>query len=206
MKRYDSEPGSPDQLVRYSPKWQYARLMNFPYRGATFAPRMNTIVVSIQGGARPNDRNAEDAAAAYAVSFGHPICARNSWGLLAETEAQTAHRAVLEALSVAFRILEYMHWCGEFQGKWKEIIIKTNNEVLIKSMNEWAWDWMRTGGVKASGENVEYWHVLEWLHRTICKFEVFYHASVRFWKVDRDDLTDADDMMRYQLQKYELQG
>lgn len=160
---------------------------------------MNTIVVSIHGGARPNDRSDPKGRAAFGVSFGSPGCPRNTHGTLELEAVQTSQRAILEALRQALTILENMYHDGEFLDRYKEIIIKTNNNYLAMSMDEWIWTWLGTGGKKSNGKLVEHWPTILELHKTICRFESSYWASVRFWKVDREDIEDADTLMKSAL-------
>ena len=52
-RRYGHPTFEPLRLVRYSPKYGYSRLFNFPYRGSGWRPRMNTLVLQIHGTAVP---------------------------------------------------------------------------------------------------------------------------------------------------------
>ena len=184
----------PKELVKYSPKYRFSRLMNFPRHGSRFRPVMNSVVVSIHSGARPNNRSY--GSAAYAVSFGDKPCVRDMFDLLDEDLPQTQHRAILEALDMCLDTFHDMVRNDDIPFGRPLFVIKTNSETLIRSMDEWIWDWVENGGYKKNGKEVEHWDLIEKIHETICYLESDFNATVRFWKVDREDISDAVSLMR----------
>ena len=170
--------------------------MNYPFRRSGFRPRLDTVVISIHAGAR--SQGTYDAEASYAVAFGDEDCERNESGSLDEYESRTQYRALLEALRSALEICKTMIEDDELPCQSPTFIIKTNNKTLIRSMDEWIWDWVDDGGAKANGQQVEHWETVEEIHQTILGIEED-GAEVLFWKVDRADIPDADHLMRTEL-------
>ena len=120
-RRYGFKTFDPDKLVRYSPRHELSRLMNFPFHGSHFRPRMKTIVISVDGGSRGNSGNDPASRAAYGVFFG-PGCRYNRCSTLQYGVPQLSNRAELEAIRQALRVIQSRHRSGEFDG-WREIII-----------------------------------------------------------------------------------
>ena len=133
--RYGRPTFDPNVLVKYSPKWQYSRLFNFPFSGSRFRPRMRTLVVSIDGGCRVNDRSKTTNRAACAVYFG-PNNADNYSGMLRKDQDQTNNRAELQAAIVALTIMRRRMAAGEVDLV-RELIIKTDSSYVANCMNQW---------------------------------------------------------------------
>lgn len=138
-RRYGWGKLNPDELVKYSPKWKYSRLFYLPSSGGRSRPSMRTIVISVDGGSRGNNRNNPNSLAAYGVYFG-PNCPRNTRGLLDPDDPQTSSRAELEAVHKALLYVQGMTMFGELDG-WHEVILKLDSEYVAKSFSEWIWKW-----------------------------------------------------------------
>ena len=128
-RRYGSTTFDPDKLVKYSPKHEVSRLMNFPFSGSHFRPRMKTIVISTDGGSRGNSEGDPSSRAAYAIFFGRG-CRYNRCSTLQHGVPQLSNRAELEAVRQALRVIQSRHRSGEFDG-WREIIISKSCNSLI---------------------------------------------------------------------------
>lgn len=194
--RYGLPTFTPDILVKYSPKWQYSRLFNFPFRGSHFRPRMRTLVLSIDGGCRVNDRSKDTNRAACAVYFGLncPFNYAATLHMLSPKEAETSNRAELSAAICALDIMERRIDAGEVDLV-KELIIKTDSEYVARSMHEWVWAWEKNGWTKSGGRSVKNHDLMRRLHEKIKVFEQEYRMHVRFWRVGREWNEEADAMV-----------
>ena len=167
--------------------------MNYPFPRSGFRPRLNTVVISIHASARVEWGDVTEFP--FAVAFGDEESDRNVCSVLnCWPEKQTQYRALLEALLVALRVCKIMIEDKELPYRYPTFVIKTNNMTLIRSMVEWIWDWVNERGAKANGKPVEHWDVIQEIHDTILELETD-HAHVLFWKVDRADIADADDLL-----------
>lgn len=193
--RFGRPTFTPDKLIKYSSKWQYGRLMNFPYRGSHWRPRMKSIVVSIDGGSRGNDSTNPNSKAAYGVSFG-PGCIWNVCHVLKATDPQTSSRAELEAVRQALHVVLTRRTQGEFDG-WREVIIKTDSYYVAKSLSQHIWEWEVNGYRKADGTPVKHADLIQDIHATIVAME--QHMAVRFWRVDRQWNAEADVLVNRAL-------
>lgn len=189
--RFGRPTFTPDKLIRYSSRWQYARLMNFPYRGSHWRPRMKSIVVSVDGGSRGNNASNPNSRAAYGVSFG-PGCMWNVCHVLKASDPQTSSRAELEAVRQALQVVLTRRAQGEFDG-WREIIIKTDSDYVAKSFTQYIWEWEVNGYRKTDGKPVQHMELIQDIHATIVAMEP--HMAVRFWRVDRQWNTEADALV-----------
>ncbi len=194
-RRYGRITFDPDYLVRYSPKWKYARLYNFPFPGAHWQPRMRTLVISVDGGSRGNNRLDPKSRAAWGVYFG-PDCPRNAWGLLDRAVPQTSSRAELEAVRNALGIVQGMKKAGELDG-WREVILKVDSDYVARSLSEWIWSWEKNGYVTRKGTPVEHGDLIREIHATINSMEE--EMAVRFWRVGREWNSEADALVNHAL-------
>jgi ribonuclease HI len=193
--RFGRPTYTPDHLIKYSSKWQYARLMNFPYRGSHWRPRMKSIVVSVDGGSRGNDSTKPNSRAAYGVSFG-PGCVWNVSQVLKPSDPQTSSRAELEAVRKALQIVLNRRAQGEFDG-WREVIIKTDSDYVAKSLTQHIWEWEVNGYRKADGKPVKHAELIQEIHETIAAMEQY--MAIRFWRVDRQWNTEPDALVNRAL-------
>jgi ribonuclease HI len=193
--RFGRPTFTPDKLIKYSSKWQYARLMNFPYRGSHWRPRMKSIIVSVDGGSRGNDSIKRSSRAAFGVSFG-PGCIWNVSHVLKPNEPQTSSRAELEAVRQALQVVLTRRAQGEFDG-WREVIIKTDSDYVAKSLTQYIWEWQVNGYRKADGKPVKHAELIQEIHATISAME--QHMSIRFWRVDRQWNMEADALVNRAL-------
>lgn len=194
-RRYGRQTFDPDFLIKYSPKWKYCRLYNFPFPGAHWQPRMRTIVLSVDGGSRGNNRNDPKSRAAYGVFFG-PGCHRNAHGLLPQSVPQTSSRAELEGVRKAVEIVQGMKRDGEIDG-WREIVIKLDSDYVAKSLADYIWTWERNGFMTRKGTPVEHGDLIREIHANITQLEK--EGAVRFWRVSREWNKEADGLVNQAL-------
>ncbi|KAJ4509044.1 hypothetical protein HRR83_007283 [Exophiala dermatitidis] len=194
--RYGWKTFDPDKLVKYSPKWEYSRLFHFPYTGAPFVPRMRSVVISVDGGSRGNNRSNPNSRAAYGVFFGRN-CRYNKYGLLDSHVPQTSSRAELEAVRMALNIVRGRRRAGQLEG-WREIIIKLDSDYVAKCLSEWVWEWERNGYKSNKGKKVEHADLIREIHQTITDLEK-EKMAVRFWRVDRQWNQEADALVNQAL-------
>jgi ribonuclease HI len=166
----------PVKLVKYSPKCRHARLMNFPFPGSHFRPRMRSVVVAVDGGSRGNNQADPTSRAAWGVYWG-PSCAFNYYGVLASNERQTSGRAELQAVRYALIGFTARRIQGELDG-WRELVIKLDSEYVKKSFDEYIWKWETNGWRKSDGKEVEHLDLIRDIHRMICNIE--QAGAVRF--------------------------
>jgi ribonuclease HI len=156
---------------------------------------MRTVVVSVDGGSRGNKRDDPKSKGAYGVFFG-PDCPRNTSGLLPADVPQTGNRAELEGVRKAIEIIQGMKASGEIDG-WREIIIKLDSDYVAKSLGDYIWGWERNGYITRKNTPVEHGDVFREVHQMICEIE--REGAVRFWRVGREQNTDADALVNQAL-------
>ena len=156
---------------------------------------MRSIVISVDGGSRGNNRNDPKSRAAYGVFFG-PTCPRNVYGLLDQNAPQTNQRAELEGVRKALEIVQGMKAVGELDG-WREIIIKLDSDYVARSLGEYIWTWENNGYITRKGTNVEHGDIFREMHAMILQMEE--EMSVRFWRVGREWNQDADALVNQAL-------
>lgn len=181
-RRYGYPTLEPRQLVRYSPKYGYSRLFNFPYRGSGWRPRMNTIVLQIHG-------IADSAQAAGGVYFGRED--RDSRFTLGVLHRQTHQTAILVALYQALQRLIAMRHVT-LDDRWREAIIMTNNTYVIQSFNKWVWQWEVNGWqhIRRGGQ-IQHMEIIREIQNLLTHLENDLNMAVRFWKVDKKDIPGA---------------
>ena len=156
---------------------------------------MRSIVISVDGGSRGNNRNDPKSRAAYGVFFG-PNCRRNAFGLLDQNAPQTSQRAELEGVRKALEIVQGMKRAGELDG-WREIIIKLDSDYVARSLGEYIWGWEKNGYITRKGTNVEHGDVFREMHGMIMRMEE--EMAVRFWRVGREWNQEADALVNQAL-------
>lgn len=191
-RRYGVPTLKPEELVRYSPKYGYSRIFNFPYRGAGYRPRMNTMVLQIHGIAAPIHRDGPFRAAG-GVFFGSQQNPHNHGVVLQVKDPQTNHRALLLALRFALQELINMKHTM-LDKRWKEAMIMTNSEYVVKSFSEWVWQWELNGWQHIRrGGLIEHADVIFDCQNLMTHLEESLNMSVRFWKVRKQDIGGAYD-------------
>ncbi|KAK5942592.1 hypothetical protein PMZ80_005157 [Knufia obscura] len=177
-RRYGNPTFPIKKLVKYSPKYGYSRLFNFPFSGSNWRPRMNTIVIQIQGLANPNSSTDPNSAAAAGVYF-----------------------ALLEATLIALKETIAMRQTI-LDPRWKEIIIMTNSDYVKQSLTRWIWTWERNGWNHMKQQNNPIAHIrtMEELQNIMTYIETTCNMTVRFWKVSREDIAGADGQAQVAMQ------
>jgi ribonuclease HI len=156
---------------------------------------MRSLVLSVDGGSRGNNRSDSKSRAAWGVYFG-PECRRNQHGLLEQEAPQTSSRAELEAVRKALGIIQNMRAGGELDG-WREIIIKLDSDYVARALGEWIWSWERNGFVTRKGTAVEHGDVIREMNETLKSLEK--DMAVRFWRVGREWNQEADALVNQAL-------
>ena len=156
---------------------------------------MRTIVVSVDGGSRSNNRNDPKSRGAYGVYFG-PNCHRNTNGLLDHSVPQTSSRAELEGARKALEVIQGMKRDGEIDG-WREIIIKLDSDYVAKSLADYIWTWESNGFTTRKDTPVEHGDLIREMHSMITELEK--EGAVRFWRVNREWNKEADKLVNQAL-------
>ncbi len=81
------------------------------------------------------------------------------------------------------------------------MVIKTDSDYLHKSMTEWIFNWLRTGGFKSNGERVQHWDYLLALQKRIIEVEDAKRIRVQFWWVPREFNKGADALANLALDR-----
>ena len=193
--RYGRPTFDPDKLVKYSPKHRICRLMNFPFRGSHYRPRMRSVVVAVDGASRGNDSSNPVSRGACGVSWGKDS-GFNQCHKLPTYEAQTSNRAELQAVNQALILYGGRRASGELDG-WRELIIKLDSDYVKKCFDEYIWMWEQNGWRKSDGGEIKHLNLIQEIHRRICDLE--RNGAVRFWRVDRKWNQDADALANQAL-------
>lgn len=76
----------------------------------------------------------------------------------------------------------------------------TDSDYAKMGLSKWVWVWEKNGWKQAGGNRpIENLEVMQQLHELIRSMENSLNISVRFWKVDRKDITGADELARRAL-------
>lgn len=156
-----------------------------------------SIVVSIDGASRGNHNRDITSRAACGVYFGISS-PHNSFGCLAGHLPQTSSRAEIEGAIQAIEIIAKLDLTGQRTTK---VVIKTDSDYLHKSMTEWIWNWISTGGLKSNQEPVQHWDYLLALHKRIMEVEQAKRIRVLFWWVPREFNGGADTLANFALDR-----
>ncbi|KAF8457333.1 ribonuclease H-like domain-containing protein [Kalaharituber pfeilii] len=180
-------PFDPATLIYYDQNAQVSRIFYSTPQRSLHLIRGNKLAIVIDGSCHTNGTSR--ARASWGVYFG-PCSRYNLMGLVSDAFAQTIHVA---ELSAAFQALLLVHNILQ-QGNTPitEIILLTNSDYLIKSMSEWVYGWVRNGWVGENGEPVANRGLFESLHNWIDNIVREYGKPVRFWKVDRVSVQEAE--------------
>lgn len=192
------------QLVKYSPKWGYARIFNFPFIGSHWRPRMNTIVIQVHGTAIPNSTTDPIGRAGAGISFGGDTSPHNAYFAVLPYMPQTANRATLEAVkTVLGRLITLRETASTLDPRWKEVFIMTNNEYVKNSLSKFIWQWERNGWkhTTGGGGTIENLDGMQEIENLLIYIESSCNMAVRFWKVNREDLAGADDLSHLALRE-----
>ncbi len=156
-----------------------------------------SIVISIDGGARGNSNTDPNSRASYGIYFG---CASpyNHCGRLNSRLPQTSTRAEIEA---AIQAVEMIAQIDLSEQPTTKVILKTDSDYLHKAMTEWMGIWLRTDGRGSNGQEVKHWYYLHELHQRIMEVEDTTGIRILFWWVPREYNTDADALVNLALDR-----
>ena len=154
-----------------------------------------SIVVSIDGASRGNNRSNPNSRASYGVYFGK-TSPHNRCGCLDRQFVQTSSRAEVEAAIQAVEIIAELDLTGQ---RLTRVILKTDSDYLHKSMTEWIWKWLDNGGETSTGREVEHVEYFFALHHRIMEIEKTKRIRVQFWRVPREFNKGADALANLAL-------
>jgi ribonuclease HI len=154
-----------------------------------------SVVVSIDGACRGNNSLDPRSRASYGVYFGKSST-YNQCGRLDSQLPQTSSRAEIEA---AIRAVELIAELDLSYQNTTKVIVKTDSDYLHKSMTDWIWKWMETGGVGSGRKEVKHWPYLLALHHRITEVENAKRIRVLFWWVPRAYNQKADALANLAL-------
>jgi ribonuclease HI len=156
-----------------------------------------SLVISIDGACRGNNRLDPNSRASYGVYFGqsspHNRCGRLDSGL-----PQTSTRAEIEGAIQAVEMIAQLDLRAERTTK---VVLKTDSDYLHKSMTDWISNWLTTGGVGSAGRQVEHWEYLLALHERIIELKKAKRIRVLFWWVPREHNGRADELANQSLDR-----
>ena len=156
-----------------------------------------SLVVSIDGASRGNNNLDPNSRASYGVYFGR-ASPYNKHGRLDRHLAQTSSRAEIEGAIQAIEVIAKLDLSRE---RTTRVVIKTDSDYLHKSMTEWIWTWMTTGGRGSKGGEVKHWEYLHALHQRIMEVECAKRIRIQFWWVPREYNSGADALANLALDR-----
>lgn len=156
-----------------------------------------SIVISIDGACRGNNRSDPTSRASWGVYFGRSS-PHNRFGCLHSQLIQTNIRAEIEAVIQAVEMVAALDLTGQ---RTTRVVIKTDSDYLHKSMTDWIWDWMKTGGVGSRGEEVAHWPYLRALHHRLYEVERAKGIRIQFWWVPKEYSTAAKALANIALDR-----
>jgi ribonuclease HI len=156
-----------------------------------------SIVIAIDGACRGNNNLDPNSRASYGVYFGKSS-PHNRCDCLDRQLPQTSTRAEIEAAIQAVEMVAKLDLTGQ---RTTRVIIKIDSDYLHKSMTEWIWNWLTTGGVGSRGCEVKHWAYLFELHRRIIDVENQKRIRIQFWWVPREFNKAADALANIALDR-----
>lgn len=188
----------PNRLVIDNPRYDFSKLKYFQYLHGRPRPlwvEKRSLVVSIDGACRGNNRSDPNSRASYGVYFGQ-TSPHNRYGCLDRELVQTSSRAELEAAIKAVETIAELDLTGQ---RTTRVILKTDSDYLHKSMTEWIWNWLANGGKASTGRKVEHVEDFFALHHRIMEIEKAKRIRVQFWRVPREFNQAADALANLAL-------
>lgn len=157
---------------------------------------MSDIIGLYIDGACPGN-GSERARGAFGVYFGRQS-PYNVSGTLPPDEPQTSQRAELMAAIMA---LEQIRECSLEHRSINNYIIVTDSAYLVNSITEYIFRWKQNGWMTSSGRCVANRGLFEILDKWLddCSYHNVY---VQFWKVDRSENEEADQLARSALYQF----
>jgi ribonuclease HI len=199
-RRYGRRTLLPNRLVIDSAKYDFSKLMYFQFMPGRTRPLWvdkRSIVVAIDGACRGNNSSDPNSRASYGVYFGK-TSPHNRRGCLDPDFPQTSSRAEIEGAIQAVEMIAKLDLTGENTTR---VILKTDSDYLFKSMTEWIYNWVETGGVRPNNEKVKHWTYLLALHRRIMEVESAKGLRIQFWWVPREFNRGSDALANLALDR-----
>jgi ribonuclease HI len=156
-----------------------------------------SLVISIDGACRGNNRLDPNSRASYGVYFGQSS-PHNRCGCLDSFLPQTSTRAEIEGAIQAVEMIAQLDLRAQ---RTTRVVLKTDSDYLHKSMTEWMFKWLQTGGVGSAGRQVEHWKYLLALHNRIVEVENAKRIRIQFWWVPREYNGKADELANQALDR-----
>jgi ribonuclease HI len=156
--------------------------------------RYHAVVVSVDGACSGNGK--PWAKGGYGVYFG-PNSEYNVSNPLKEHQPQTSQRAELTACLVALNQIERIASNYTFIPQSGVFIIVTDSAYLVDSLTNYIYKWNDNGFVAASGREVVNRDLFERIDDKLDAMEFGRQKiPVLFWKVDRSENEDADELAK----------
>jgi ribonuclease HI len=151
-------------------------------------------VVSIDGACTGN--GSPGSRGGYGVYFG-PDSEYNVSNAMKEHQPQTSQRAELTACLVALNQIERIARNTTFTPTLNMFIIVTDSAYLVNSITNYIYKWNNNDFVAASGREVVNRDLFERIDDKLDTMEFGRQKiPVLFWKVDRSENEDADELAR----------
>ena len=156
---------------------------------------INTMLVVFVDGACVNNGR-QNARGGYGVYFGSNS-EYNVSSLLKPDTPQISQRAELIACLVALNQIERVAQDVTFTPPLKGVLITTDSAYLVNSMTKYIYKWRENGYTAATGSPVVNRDLFHKIDRKLDAMEFGrQQIPVLFWKVDRSDNEDADELAK----------
>ncbi|KAK5659791.1 hypothetical protein OQA88_1002 [Cercophora sp. LCS_1] len=187
-----------EQVQIYDGKWFFTVRLPTPS-----VQEEHALLLHTDGGCRSN--GTPDAVASWGVFAGFMDrgCPYNLYGRLDRNLPQTSSRGEIEALRRAVKLArEMVREYAFLKGVW----IVSDSEYLVKGMTVWMGGWLRKGGRKSDGKEVEHWDVLREIWGDL--WALSGSVGVTLWWARREVNQAADGLagMGLGLQEGEVRG
>ena len=103
----------------------------------------------------------------------------------------------MEAVRQGLKAVLGRRRAGEIDG-FREIIIKLDSDYVAKTFDEYIWNWEENDWVRSNGQAIKNLPLVKEIHYMICAMEAD-NMAVRFWRVNREWIEDADALANQAL-------
>lgn len=180
--RYDRPMRALDEIIRFSPKYNYSRLYSYPppSRGQGWQPQCQSVVIQVQSITKRDEANKSTTIPSYGVYFG-PDCSRNMSGVMSASGPYTRSGALLKALHIALLRVRDMK-VNEWDGRYKEVVIMVDSDYVRKCLHQrvWAWEFNGWRSFDQSHGGIRNLEIIHGLHVLISQMEQCMNMSIRF--------------------------
>ncbi|XP_006463390.1 hypothetical protein AGABI2DRAFT_144709 [Agaricus bisporus var. bisporus H97] len=153
--------------------------------------RSQHIAVFVDGACRGNGYLG--ARAGMGVYFG-PRSRHNISQRLDDDGPQTSQRAEINAAILALDRVKSL--LDQDRLETDLVVIASDSEYLVTGISKWIYKWYDNGWTNAKGGDVSNREDFEELDELVDELEDDYGVFVKFWKVDREDNEEADELAK----------